>query len=518
MAQKDSDPQNYSIDDMMERLRSHGEGPRDGEPRLVTREDGSQMYRMRKRKRRTEQPKKEKEKRQQRFRVAQVVFVVAIILLAGLGVLGGVIYLNSSAYRAVVLGRIRTWTGAEPQLTQFRVSPVGAAARAIELTWPKNSILANLKVDAVAADLQFSSIFGGAWKGSEMTGASGKLLLRRPVAGAVPADRGQRGECPFQFRYRIPKFSVMMGEVDRPALRVQDSEASLIVLDPAAGTSNLQLEGGTLNLVGLGDFPLEFASLQFENGGVRVGTARLLVAKEGRGEIEILNRDQGTLDLAGGHSELGLRVQQLPLTRLLGASFGEWLTAEIESPEVEGDGSLRFRTDEASAFSFRIPFRATASSNSVTQSLPFLTILADAMEEPWYQAPRFDAEAQGVLVREAGIVPGNVGVDELRLESRGRLFLAGRVMADANGNLTGKLEVGLPVAAISDLSPSFRSVFQRREGGYAWATVNISGTGRQPMDDLKQQLADADTTVAPMSGGEESVEDAFRDLTTPESR
>jgi hypothetical protein len=514
MPDNDSEQENYSIDDMMDRLRTRGEGPRDGEPRLVTRDDGSQMYRMRKRKRRSQQPKKEKEKRRQRFRVAQVVAVVALVLLAGLAVLGGVVYLNSSAYRDIVLGRIRDWTGAEPQLTQFRVSPVGAAARSVELNWPESSMLASLKVDAVGADLHLSSIFGGAWKGAEMTGASGKLVLRRPEAPSVAPPARPSGECPFQFRYRIPKLTVLMGGQERPQVRLHESESSLIVLDPAAATANLQLEGGTLNVAGLGDFGLEFASLQFEGGGVRVGTARLTAGKDGEGEIEILNPHQTALDLGGGQSELVLRVQRMPLGVLLGPSFGEWLSAEVESPEGEGDGYFRFRTAEVPVFSCRIPFRATASSEPKVGALPLLGILADEMEEPWYQAPRFDVEAKGLLVRDGGMS----GVDELRLESRGRLILAGRVMADAAGKLEGRLQVGLPDAALAEASPPFRSIFKRREAGHAWATVNISGNGRQPVDDLQQQLEAAETTVAPGSGGAESVEDAFRELTTPGSR
>jgi len=514
MPENDSEPENYSIDDMMDRLRTRGEGPRDGEPRLVTRDDGSQMYRMRKRKRRSQQPKKEQEKRRQRFRVAQVVAVVGLVLLAGLAVLGGVIYLNSSAYREVVLGRIRSWTGAEPQLTQFRVSPVGAAARSVELSWPESSMLASLKVDGVGADLRLSSIFGGAWKGSEMTGSSGKLVLRRPQGQAVERPVRGGGECPFQFRYRIPKLTVLMGASERPSLRLLDSEASLIVLDAAVATANLQLEGGMLNVAQLGDFGLEFASLQFEGGGVRVGTARLTAGAGGKGGIEILNPRQTALDLSGGQSELALRVERMPLPILLGPAFGDWLSAEVESPEGEGEGYLRFRTAEVPVISCRIPFRATASSESKMGALPLFAILAAEMEEPWYQAPRFDLEAKGLLVREGG----GAGVDALRLESRGRLIVAGRVMANAAGELEGRLEIGLPDAALAEASPPFRSVFKRREAGHAWATVNISGNGRQPVDDLKQQLDAAETSVAPTSGGAESVEDAFRELTTPGGR
>jgi len=515
MPDPNPEPDKYSIDDMMDRLRSRGEGPRDGEPQLITREDGTQVYRMRKRKRRSHQPKKEREKRQQRFRIFQVVAMVGVILLAGLALLGAVVYLNSSAYRAIVLERIRVWTGAEPVLTQFRVSPVGVAARSIELNWPASSRLESLKLDAVGADIRISSIFGGAWKGSEMSAAGGRLVLRQPLPGAAPAPAAPRsGECPFQFRYRVPKLTVYLGGAERPPARIHDTEASLVVQDAATGTANLQLEGGLLSVDRLGEFRLAFASLQFEGNGVRVGTIRLAAGSAGKGEVEILNPRQTALDLDGGDTRLTARVQDLPLAGLLGPAFGTWLSAEVESPEGADDGALVFRSGPDAAISYRLPFIATASSESRAKGLPLLGVLARELNEPWYETPRFDAEAKGVLVREGGAS----GVGELRLESRGRLLVTGGAMVDAAGVLSGELQIGLPEAAMEVTSPAFRAVFKRREGGFSWATIRLSGSGQRPVDDLEDQLKAAEINTAPAAGGTKSIEDAFRELTTPEAR
>lgn len=515
MPDSNSEPENYSIDDMMDRLRSRGEGPRDGEPQLVTREDGTQVYRMRKRKRRSHQPKKEREKRQQRFRIFQVVTMVGVILLAGLALLGAVVYLNSSAYRSVVLDRIRTWTGAEPVLTQFRVSPVGVAARSVELTWPATSRLESLKLDAVGADIRISSIFGGAWKGSEMSAAGGRLVLRQPVPGQSTAPVPPRtGECPFQFRYRVPRLTVYLGGAERPPARIHDTEASLVVQDPATGTANLQLEGGLLSVDRLGEFRLDFASLQFEGNGVRVGTVRLAAGSAGKGEIEILNPRQTAVDLDGGDTRLTARVRDLPLAGLLGPGFGGWLSAEVESPEGAEDGTLVFRSGATPSISYRLPFVATASSELKVKGLAMFGVLARELKEPWYETPRFDAEAKGMLIREGG----SSGLGELRLESRGRLLVTGGAMVDGSGVLGGELEIGLPEAAMAVTSPAFRAVFKRSEGGFSWATIRLSGNPQRPADDLEEQLKAAEINTAPAAGGTESIEDAFRKLTTPTDR
>lgn len=517
MPSPDPEPENYSIDDMMDRLRSRGEGGRDGEAQLVVRDDGTQVYRMRKRKRRSHQPKKEKEKRERRFRVAQVAAAFGLVAVSGLALLGSVVYLNSGAYRDSILSRIRTWTGAEAQITQFRVTPVSAAADLVELTWPESSMLESLKLSGVRADLRVSSMFGGAWKGSEMVaGNGGTLVLRKPAgtAAATAAKLPRSGDCPFQFRYRSPKLSVVMGDPASPAVWLNGSEATLSVLDPAATTANLQFEGGDLKIAGWGDFGLKLASLQIEPSGMRLGTLRMSPAKEKQGEIEITNPDSLPLDFDGGETAMTMLVTRVPLSVLSGPSFGSWLSATVESADKGTDGSFLFKGGEVPSFSCRVPFQSAAASESGLSGLPLLPILAKEVGESWYRAPRFDLEFAGTVARDGG----SAVVEDLKLEARGRLTVTGRVACDAAGVLSGTLDIGLPEAAIADASIPLRRVFERRDDGYAWAKVAISGTGAKPADDLAQQLQDAATKVAPASGGPKATEDEFFDLTKPESR
>ena len=515
MPRPDPEPENYSIDEMMDRLRSRGEGGRDGEAQLVTREDGTQVYRMRKRKRRSHQPKKEKEKRQRRFRVVQVAGAVGLVALSGLTLLGSIVYLNSAAYRETILSRIREWTGAEPRITQFRVTPVSAAADTVEFSWPESSMLESLKLSGVRGDLRVSSMFGGAWKGSEMVaGNGGTLILRQPSASAPRPAVSRSGDCPFQFRFRSPKLSVLMGGAEKPAVRLGGSEATLTLLDPSADTANLQFEGGDLSIAGWGDFGLELASLQFEPSGIRLGTLRLTPAASDKGEIEIRNPDNLPLQLGQGETELRIRVSKLPVSSLSGAAMGSWLTATIESPEDGPEGSFRFIGGAAPGFSCRIPFQAAAASESRASGFPFLSVLAKELGESWYRSPRFDLAFGGTVTRDAA----GSGVEDLKLEARGRLSVGGRVAADLGGKLEGELTIGVPDAAADTASVAFRRVFAQRERGYAWAKVKVSGTGASPMDDLAEQLQQAATAVAPASGGPKGVEDDFRELTTPGGR
>jgi hypothetical protein len=372
--------------------------------------------------------------------------------------------------------------------------------------------LESLQLNGVRADLGISSIFGRSWKGTEMVATGGTLMLRQPKAGPTLSSPDRKGDCPFQFRYRSPNFNVLMGPAESPALRLLSSEVSINVQDSAATTANLQFEGGELTIEGWGNFALTFASFQIEPTGIQLATARIVPGGGSKGEIEILNPQQVPLALESGESEMALRIDRVPLSALLGPKFGEWLRATVETREEEADGTILFKGGKSPSVSCLIPFHATANSEPAAFLLPMFAIIAKEVDEEWYHKPVFDLDFSGTVIRDSN----GSGLGDLNIKARGRLLIKGAVMAGAGGVLEGSLEIGLPESAIADCSLPFRRVFNRREGAHAWATVRISGTGAKPTDDLQQQIEQAATNVAPAGGGKESLEDEFRDLTTPE--
>ena len=515
MPASDSEPDNYSIDEMMDRLRSRGEGGQDGDaPQLVTRPDGTQVYRVKKRKRRSHQPKKEKEIRQKRFRTFQVILAVSLVILVAVSFFASLVFLNSSAYRDSIIAKVKAWTGAETKVTQLRITPVGASADSIELVWPPESMLSELKLGTLQGSLSFSKLVTGTWQGAEIVSGQGGTLVLRPPTGKEPAYKRPEGELPFQFRYRSTKFNVRMGEEVSPAFMIRGSEASLEFHDPAAKSANLRLEGGTANVPGWGDFDLEFASLQFDDGEMRVGNVRVSPVGAPKGEIEFFNPDKVPFDLKGGETKLRVKVADIALKDLLGASFGSSLSTTVETAEDGEAGEVVIGPSGEHGISWRIPFRAAATADSTATGFPMFEVLARELSETWYEAPRFDIEAKGVAVRDEQ----KSGIENLILDARGRLSIGGRLVADASGNLDGEFQVGLPTSAVEGGSPALRQVFNRKGGGSSWAKVRISGTGRQPLDDLEAQLKSSTTVTSPAAGGDKALDDAFEDLVSPGGR
>ncbi len=510
MPSPDPEPENYSIDDIMDRLRSRGDGGRDGEAQLVTREDGTQVYRMRKRKRRSRQPKKEKERRHRQFRVAQIVVAVGLVVLTGLVFLGSFLYLNSSGYKDQVNGRIRTWTGAEPKLTGLTLSPVSVGATGLELKWPESSVLDNLRCGAINGSLEATKLPSGKWKGHELYSGNGQLVLRKAPWEAAPRTV-PAGECPFEFRYCSSKFSVLMGDPERPLFRVRDSEATLTPLDPKAGTANLQFKGGNLESAQWGNFDLTFASLQFEGGKIKLGNLLISPGSSGKGELQISNPADLPLEPGGEGTALVAKLERISMNDLLGSAFGNWLVATVETPDDNNAGKLVLRESEKGGLSLRAPFRNVAGNDPTASALPMFEILSSLLKEPWYQRPRFES-ARGELVKDGEVA----GVENINFETRSRLALGGRVVARRDGKLEGTLEVGLPVATVGESTSQLRALFTRRGGDFLWASFEISGNTRAPEDDMAKRLSGTTVARPPSAGGNgEALEDAFRELTTP---
>lgn len=501
----DTEPENYSIDEMMDRLRSRSDGSGSGggdEPELVTRSDGSQMYKVRKRKRRSQQPKKEAEKRKNRLQIVQVVSAGAVIGLVGIGFVGTLVYLNSTAFRTKVSTQMETWTGAKVETTEFRLTPISVAAKAVHLSWPEGSALESLKAYEIKGDVNAGSYFSGPWNGTEISARTGTLLLRAP--GVLSPSAAPQGIIPFQFRYRSTHFNIIGGAKETPAFQVAESEASFSVVNQEGTKANLQLEGGTLTLGDWGNYNLKFASLQVEHGAPRLGTARLSVPGGDRSELELTSQNNSPISFDGGQpSVYELRASRIPLVSLIGKPFSGLLSGDIDSPTgaESKNGTVTIAYGAKDSLSIALPFRASPSSSMSAARLPLLGFLADQFGNEEFRAPKFDLDARGTIYR----TNSGTRLEDLSLDTRGFISISGKLDTDAYGNLSGNLEVGIPESFASEAGPAFLKTFSRRARALVWASVKVSGTIAKPLDDLSTNIHNA-------GGG---ADEEWNELTTP---
>ncbi len=505
-----SEPENYSIDQMMERLKHTTTPKTDDSGELVTREDGSQAVRVRKRKRRSRQPQREREKMEQKRRFFRVIAgLVALILVTGV-LAGGIIYGNSSPFLERLVRKIQAATGAEVELTQFRMNPTGANANSIALVWPGGFPIASLEARSLRADTTLASIFGANFEGNELMANEGTLVWRVP-ADAEGIAGWELGGVDFQ-RISISRLHVMPEESHGRLFRIRNSEASFYPNIGTGGRAQLRLNGGQLQLRGLPDLGLDRAFIDFRGEEMHLSGVKFHHGADRLGEL-VLSGTIPTLDPSATAS-LGVEASSFKIEGIVGEHMSRIILGRIDSSRIEGASTLRFPIADPSKGELIIDFKSSLNSPIQIKGFNFLSELAMLLEEPWFEQPYFDGDVTGTIQRGGGIVE----IRNFQAEFRNRMALRGNMRIEANGRINGKIDIGLSPALVAT-APTRRlePVISEASGGYRWISINIGGTVTAPTDNFMSIVDNppassaSPTPSAPAVGGDS----LFEDLTRP---
>jgi hypothetical protein len=510
MPSPSSEPEKYSIDEMMDRLKNVPTGnPEDGE--LVTRVDGTQAIRVRKRKRRSSQPAKRERQSSRRMRVVQISSTLILLFLAALVVGGAVVYANSSPFRESLLRKIESASGAKVGLQQFRMNPKTALAAGLTLEWPAGNVLDTLALRHITAEILPSSFLGKAMNGEDASAIEGTLNLRYPEAGESTRNfPAPQDPLPIRFkRYRVPSLTLTLGEPKSPALTLGKSEVSLNP-ETVNGNPQLSLYKGDVTLPGWPKLRLDRALIEFNGDEADIKQLRLLHETDSRGVFElsgIAHPSQPTR-----LSALQVLLLAFEIEGITGPAIGRLINGRIDSAPVTKSNFLSFMPTADSAPALEIAFQVSPSSQIELRGFPFLLGLAQTLDDPWFRAPVFETDARGIIHRENGVV----SFRNLRLESKGRLAVRGGFTISADQELSGKLEIGVAEAMITAAKTDrLKSMFGPSREGYRWLSLVIGGPVVTPSDNFKEIFsATAEPATESMApGGFEGS--TFEQLTRP---
>lgn len=504
-----SEPEKYTIDEMMDRLKeSPSEIPGDGE--LVTRSDGSQAIRVRKRKRRSTQPHKEQSERTRRARIIQVSAALILVFLAALTVGGAVIYSNSKPFREGVIRMIGQSSGATADLKTFRMNPKTANAGNLALDWPVGNVLENLNVRGINAEVFPISFLGNSLSGEEITVAEANLSLRLPTPGeATRAIARSEGEPPIRFnRYRTPLLNVSLNSGDTPILRLYKSEATLSSRT-VGGQPQMRLYRGELAIPGWPKYRMDRALIEFHGPETDIISMRVLHDTDDRGSLSL----SGTISpyQPDQASNLTVTLDAFQISGIVGPAMGNIISGRIDSVSAAKSNFLSFSPAANPAAKLDLAFVVNPTSGIQLQGFPFLFSLSQLLDgNDWFETPIFDSDAKGVIHRENG----SIEFRDLDLESKGLLAIRGNLKAAPNQALAGNLRVGLPEAMIPK-SSRLKSMFGPPEEGFRWISLKIGGSPAAPTDNFKE-LYNESTRIkeqAPAPAG--TGESTFEELTRP---
>lgn len=503
-----SEPEKYSIDEMMDRLKSHPpeELVEDGE--LVTRADGSQAIRVRKRKRRSQQPQKEQRQHSRRTRMIQVSSALILLLLAIFLAGVAVVFANSAPFREQVLRHIALSSGASVELEQFRMNPTSANAGRVALSWPEGNVLRNLSLRSVRADVALSSFFGRSLAGDELTCPEGTLELRASPLEKSPRTAAALGDNPpIRYnRYAIAKAQVLLGEPAAPLIRMQNAEVSFYPVS-VKDRAQLLLSGGVVTSHGWPKLRLDRAHVEFRDAEIDIVSLRLRHESDPRGVFEL----SGTVApyAARRAATLAVRLESYLLAGIAGPELGRLVAGRIDTTPDETSNVLTFALGPEPTAALAIAFRNSPAGSIEVNGFPFLFGLSQTLSDDWFEHPAFENDARASIQR----VDGRVTLRDLNFETKGRMALRGALTMTPDQRLSGNLEVGVATAMIkASKSRVLDALFSPPTESFRWLTLKIGGTATAPSDNFKELYQATSPTNPPKSGDQIP---SFEDLTKP---
>jgi hypothetical protein len=505
-----SEPEKYSIDEMMDRLKSgSSENHEDGE--LVTRSDGTQAIRVKKRKRRTNQPVRNERKAEQQLRIFQVSAALIILFLVLFVGGGAIIYANSKPFREGLLRKIGATTGATSEIEQFRMNPKTANAGKLTLNWPAGNLLKQLTLYAVTAEVSPSSFFGKIMSGGEVSAVNGTLELQLPQPGeATRHFPVSDGDASIRFnRYRIPAFQMSLGDTTDPLIKLSKSEGSLNT-ESINGHSQLSLYKGDVTISNWPKLRLDRALIEFRGAETDIVGLRLLHEADSLGKFEL----SGSIypNLAGRTSSLDVILESFDLSGITGSALGRLFSGRIDTQAIAKSNFLSFQPARDFSPTLEVSFNLSPSSRIELRGFPFLAQIAKEMEDSWFQEPVFETDATGVIDRKNG----NIVLRKLNFESKARMACKGEVKLAGNQQLSGNLEVGIAEAMIvASKNPDLLSLFGPSENGFRWVTLKVGGTATGPTDNFKELFEAAKTRPREITPAAKDSGSTFEELTRP---
>ena len=498
----------------MDRLKHQpSEAGRNPERQMVTREDGSQVVRVRKRKRRTHQPHRDAIRRRRRARLIQVTTAVCALLVLMLGGGGALLYSNSKTYLDRLTVLITQMTGAKAEITQFRVNPVAASAQSVKLEWPEGNRLRQLNIRGLQGDISIGTLLSKSLIGEELKAQEGVLNIREPDPNAPSAFETESmlpGVIAFE-RNTINKLRITYGEPSTPSLWLDGTEASLLPRTDARPTQ-IMLTRGNFGMPGksIPKLRLNRAHIEQMNDGIRILSMRLLHESDNVGELKLSDPNGASKADQEGWHRLKVEMQSFLMSGLGGVELGMLFPNRINTAGLEKPSELKFKPAESIDGCFIIHFTQPAGNAFEIVGLPFLGSLSGILQDEWYQVPAFIEEVGGTLECTAS----NVIVRDLELIERSRMAIRGQIeFQRQQRRLSGTLRVGLPDSVIATTnSPHFISLFEAQDEGFRWIELKIGGTMSTPTDNFWELYQNA--KIAPKPDSSEGP--TFEELTQPE--
>ncbi|MDC1406240.1 hypothetical protein N8314_01680 [Akkermansiaceae bacterium] len=466
-----NDHEHYSVDEMMARLKRHDRDKeqqdkiKDGE--LVTRPDGSQVIKVKKRRRRSKQPSKKTNPKLKwavigtasGLALALVAFTIFIIAR----------YNGASFKEKTEISISKHVTADSTKIEQLRVTPLSAAASKATINWDRESFFHSATFSAIKADIKATSFLSRSWNGEEILAEQGTIQLQLPEKNRAASIDSIISNYRFK-SYRCEKLDLLFGDSE-DAPSIKGLHASLQRLP--SRRYQVTYNSGTIDIPSWPNLEISSGIITLNSSSAEI-EARLGAQNNNRGELLIKgiiykDKDQPVV--------LDVKSINYPIEDMLGEDFSRIIEGYIHSDM--GALSYNPKQNNVNALSFIMPFNSDQLNIS---ELPMLNDLRDLTGKPQYLHPSF-THCRGTIIRNLG----GISLSNLNLISSKLLSIEGNISVNAQGMLSGELNVGIPSRLFDDKTPAPK-IFSAPKDGNIYTKVTLGGTVHSPHDDFNARL------------------------------
>lgn len=483
------DPEKYSIDEMLDRLKSRNDSSSQDDGELVTRSDGTTALKVRKRKRRTDQTKDKLKAHNQRIQLVQIagfmIFMVALLFIGG----GLILYSNSSVFYDDFITKIESATGSKAKIQQFRMNPVTASAARLEINWPKEHALERLEANSLRAKIAPISFFGRFFQGQEAVADKGNLFLKAPQFQDSLSDQTASSELSkIKFgRYSVKSLNIFFSEQQPWSQMIENVEASYLPVKTSKG-DEIRLNQGLLKMKGWPSLQLDRAYIQVRDQEFDIKSMRFQMPTKSNQKIH----ESGSINLSGiikpsGENmthQLSVGLDSFQISPLLGNSLGRFFQGKAVTNPDETSNTLQFTPGSGQDALLRLNISNALDSRIALAQFEFLGQLAIALDDRWYEFPFFDDEVKLIIKRSGDMIQ----LEEIDLLQRTRMVVRGSLtVKDETGSISGTLKIGVPQIIITaSKNRRLDALFGPVIEGYRWIQLEMGGTGVTPVDNFKE--------------------------------
>ncbi|MEY5012472.1 MAG: hypothetical protein RLY69_187 [Verrucomicrobiota bacterium] len=393
-------------------------------------------------------------------------------------------YLHSDAFRRLLSEKASQAIGTTGEFGAFRWD--GFALESASFSASGEGSLRSLQMEGLHTEVGLGGLKNGVWEinGSKIQRLSTSFDFNQIAIEPTTDATASTSNPPTQFPETSSSRTWLPREVKFDGLQIADATINAKFGDTQLAVSNLRVDlksfgrnghaaemsGGTIEMADK-KFPaahIDRINLKRQDDRIFLNQLQLSAWDNARVEAS------GEVDRSSGRHSIEGSVSGVKCSDVLS---GDWLK------RLSGDLETTFSCHNHSG-----PTVASGKlvlKNGTLTAFPALDALAT-----FTNIRRFRSLAFNDAHSDWQWQDGRLILDNLVIASDGAIRAEGNITIDGE-NLDGQLKIGLPTEVITKLPSAASNVFNINERGMSWASVRITGTTKNPKEDLSGRLMGA---------------------------